>query len=92
MRDDPVFPSFQAFEKYDERIGRCVQNYLPTDGLSKRELFAIVFAHAAEVSLSNYLSREEILALGDDRIRELVAEGAVKDADALLKELAKGAE
>lgn len=56
--------------------------------VTKRELFAAIAMQAGIISVAQVFGKE-LAALGDERVRKIISESAVKDADALIEELRK---
>lgn len=59
---------------------------LVSGGITKRELFALVMAHANMVSTAQIFGKT-LTNISDQKIGEAVARGAVKDADTLIAAL-----
>lgn len=73
--NEPAFPQFQ-FPHMEPPI---------TGGLTKRELFALAFAHASMIVNATIFTKDELRKLGD--LTEQTMKGSCKDADALIKAL-----
>lgn len=74
---EPAFPGMQTFEKFDDDLGRYVEETLPAGGLSKRELLAAM-AMQGLLPIANK---------NESDWGQTVVEGAVMLADGLLQEL-----